>query len=80
MASLYASESMELTYDAPVFILTMTHTPDGKGSFENRFNPTFVDNFHKCLDVVLERADGPAALVITSKGKFFSNVRETKSR
>eukprot|EP01111_Echinosteliopsis_oligospora_P012761 TRINITY_DN4410_c0_g1_i3.p1 TRINITY_DN4410_c0_g1~~TRINITY_DN4410_c0_g1_i3.p1 ORF type:complete len:249 (+),score=71.57 TRINITY_DN4410_c0_g1_i3:25-771(+) len=38
---------------------------------ENKFNPTFMSNFHKALDY-LESLKGPCGVVITSDGKFFS--------
>lgn len=39
---------------------------------ENRFNPSFVQDISKSLAVV-EEAGHPKALVITGRGKFFSN-------
>lgn len=39
---------------------------------ENRFNRAFVDGFHRALDTI-ESTTGPAALVVTGEGKFFSN-------
>lgn len=39
---------------------------------ENRFNPTFCNDFSNAVAVV-EKAEHPKALVITGKGKFFSN-------
>src|SRR4051812_33691258 len=39
---------------------------------ENRFNPAFLDAADAALDAV-EAADGPATLVLTGEGKFFSN-------
>ena len=39
---------------------------------ENRFNPTTLDGLEAALDQV-EKIDGPAALVLTGGGKFFSN-------
>lgn len=39
---------------------------------ENRFNRESVDALHGALDEV-EAAEGPAALVTTGEGKFFSN-------
>lgn len=39
---------------------------------ENRFNPDTLDGLEAALDQV-EKIDGPAALVLTGEGKFFSN-------
>lgn len=39
---------------------------------ENRFNREFVDLLHGALDTI-EATTGPAALVVTGEGKFFSN-------
>jgi enoyl-CoA hydratase/carnithine racemase len=39
---------------------------------ENRFNPTTLDGLDAALDQV-EAIEGPAALVLTGEGKFFSN-------
>jgi enoyl-CoA hydratase/carnithine racemase len=48
-----------------VFVLTMV-------AEENRFNPTMLDAFDKALSEV-EASEGPAAVVLTGEGKFFSN-------
>jgi enoyl-CoA hydratase/carnithine racemase len=39
---------------------------------ENRFNPAMLDALGSALDQV-EAEDGPAAVVLTGEGKFFSN-------
>src|SRR4051794_27459553 len=39
---------------------------------ENRFHPDVLDALDAALDGI-EEADGPAALVLTGEGKFFSN-------
>jgi enoyl-CoA hydratase/carnithine racemase len=39
---------------------------------ENRFNPTVLDGLEAALSEV-ETSEGPAALVLTGEGKFFSN-------
>lgn len=39
---------------------------------ENRFSPDFIDGFHEALDVV-DKAEGPRALVTVGTGKFYSN-------
>lgn len=51
--------------EGDVFILQMDEG-------ENRFNRTSVDALHAALDEV-EASTGPAALVVTGTGKFFSN-------
>lgn len=76
MAPLLSFASMHLskaTDAADVYVLTLTHSPDGKGNFENRFNRTFTEDFHAALDFLEAETSGPAALVVTSQGKFFSN-------
>ncbi len=39
---------------------------------ENRFNPSFLDEFEATLSE-LETSEGPLAVVLTGEGKFFSN-------
>jgi Delta3-Delta2-enoyl-CoA isomerase len=51
--------------DGVVTVLTMN-------SGENRLNPTMVAAINAELDAV-EATDGPAAVVVTGTGKFFSN-------
>lgn len=55
----------ELERDGDVWVLRMD---DG----ENRFNRGSIDSLHACLDQV-EATVGPAALVTTGTGKFYSN-------
>lgn len=43
---------------------------------ENRFHPDWIDSVHALLDEV-ESVEGPAALVTTSTGKFFTNGLDT---
>ena len=63
----------ELTHDDPIFTLTMN-------AGENRFTVDFLRAMHAQLDTVLERAgDGPAALVITGAGKYWSNGIDLES-
>ncbi|GAA5067774.1 enoyl-CoA hydratase-related protein [Nocardia callitridis] len=45
---------------------------EGQTDGDNRFHPDWVDEFHSLLDEV-ERSEGPAALVTTAEGKFYSN-------
>jgi Delta3-Delta2-enoyl-CoA isomerase len=54
-----------LQRDGDVFVLTLT---DG----ENRFDPDTVAAIDAALDEV-EASDGPAALVTTGEGRYFSN-------
>jgi len=56
---------IDLERDGEVFVLRMR---DG----ENRFSPAFLAAWHAALDEV-EKAPGPAALVTTGEGKFYSN-------
>jgi len=71
--------AMTSSVDSPVLIRR-----DDKGIFtltlnagENRFNPGFIKHLNDALDVV-EKSEGPAALVITSSSpKFFSNGLDT---
>lgn len=55
----------ELERDGDVFILTMDEG-------DNRYNPTSLTRLHELLDEV-ENVSGPAALVTTGTGKFYSN-------
>ncbi len=56
---------MQLDRDGEVFVL---HMRDG----ENRVQPEFVASWNAALDEV-EKHAGPAALVSTGEGKFYSN-------
>lgn len=56
---------IRLERDGPVFVLRMR---DG----ENRFDDAFLKDVHAALDEV-ERSSGPAALVTTGEGRFYSN-------
>lgn len=56
---------IDLRREGDVFVL---HLDEG----ENRFNRTSVDAIHGALDEA-EGSTGPAALVVTGTGKFFSN-------
>ncbi|MEU4342548.1 enoyl-CoA hydratase-related protein [Nocardia sp. NPDC023852] len=49
---------------------------DGQTDSENRFHPNWIDEFHGLLDQV-ESFEGPAALVTTADGKFYSNGLDT---
>lgn len=55
----------ELRNDGPVFVLDL-------GEDENRFSPDWITTVHGHLDTVVDHS-GPAALVTTGRGKFFSN-------
>jgi enoyl-CoA hydratase/carnithine racemase len=56
---------IELERRGDVFVLQMR-------SGENRFAPPFLDAFDRALDAV-EGTRGPAALVTSGEGKFYSN-------
>lgn len=56
---------IDVTRDEDVFVLRMT-------AGENRFNPTMLEAFDRALTEV-EDHEGPAAVVLTGEGKFFSN-------
>jgi enoyl-CoA hydratase/carnithine racemase len=56
---------IDLTRDGDVFVLRMC-------AGENRFNRSSIDALHGALDEALS-GEGPAALVLTGDGKFFSN-------
>ncbi|WP_040686892.1 enoyl-CoA hydratase-related protein [Nocardia vinacea] len=49
---------------------------EGQTDSENRFHPDWIDAFHGLLDQV-EASEGPAALVTTASGKFYSNGLDT---
>lgn len=57
--------NFELTRDVDVFVLRMKND-------ENRFNPDSIAAINAALDEV-EGSTGPAALVTTGEGKFYSN-------
>jgi enoyl-CoA hydratase/carnithine racemase len=56
---------IEVERNGDVFVLRMV-------ADENRFNPGLLEAFDAALTQV-EQADGPAAIVLTGEGKFFSN-------
>ena len=56
---------MRIERDGDVFVLHLTHD-------DNRFNPDSDAQWNEALDEV-EASDGPAALVTTGTGKFYSN-------
>jgi enoyl-CoA hydratase/carnithine racemase len=55
----------DLQKEGDVFLLRMV-------AGENRFNGDFIEGLNRALDEV-ERSQGPAALVTTGEGKFYSN-------
>jgi len=57
--------SIDLDREGHVWVLHLREA-------ENRFNRTSVDAIHAALDTI-EASDGPAAMVTTGEGKFFSN-------
>ena len=60
-----SNERAVLTWEGDVAVLRLTHD-------ENRFHPDMLEAVEGALDAV-EAREGPAALVITGEGKFFSN-------
>jgi hypothetical protein len=65
---------IELKRHDAVFVMQMR-------ADENRFHPAFLAAVQRALDEV-EQADGPAALVTTGTGRFYSNgtVRPPRTR
>ncbi|BAH54566.1 enoyl-CoA hydratase/isomerase family protein [Rhodococcus opacus] len=63
-----------LDRDGDVFILYLGN--EGETDNENRFHPDWIDATHAALDEV-EASEGPAALVTTATGKFFTNGLDT---
>lgn len=57
-----------------VFVLSLGN--EGQTDSENRFGHEWLDQTHALLDTV-EASSGPAALVTTATGKFFSNGLDT---
>lgn len=60
-----------------VWVLQLQASRTDKGSYENKFTPSLIMEIDRALDQVLKIASNkpnePCALVLTSKGKFFSN-------
>ncbi|MGW0248858.1 enoyl-CoA hydratase-related protein [Nocardia goodfellowii] len=63
-----------LEREGDVFVLYLG--TEGQTDNENRFHPDWIDQVHALLDEV-EASEGPAALVTTATGKFFSNGLDT---
>lgn len=59
-----------LDREGEVFVLYLGN--EGQTDSENRFHPDWIEEVHDLLDKV-EAAAGPAALVTTATGKFYSN-------
>ena len=57
-----------------VYVLSLGN--EGQTDSENRFGHEWLDETHALLDTV-EASSGPAALVTTATGKFFSNGLDT---
>ena len=55
-----------------VRVIALHASPNAKGDLENRFTPDLIREVNALLDAVLAD-EAPIALVITGKGKFFSN-------
>ena len=67
-----ADDILQLDRDGPVWILRLD-------ADENRFNTRSVAALHRALDAI-EATPGPAALVTTGTGKFFSNGLDLDGR
>lgn len=63
-----------LERDGNVFVLSLGN--EGQTDDENRFSHQWIDETHALLDTVAA-TEGPAALVTTATGKFFSNGLDT---
>ncbi|WP_328409624.1 enoyl-CoA hydratase-related protein [Nocardia sp. NBC_00403] len=63
-----------LSREGDVFVVYLGN--EGQTNSENRFHPDWIDEFHGLLDEV-EASEGPAALVTTATGKFYSNGLDT---
>ncbi|MEV0945975.1 enoyl-CoA hydratase/isomerase family protein [Rhodococcus sp. NPDC049939] len=63
-----------LDREGDVFILYLGN--EGETDNENRFHPDWIDAANALLDEV-EASEGPAALVTTATGKFFTNGLDT---
>ncbi|WP_327112950.1 enoyl-CoA hydratase-related protein [Nocardia sp. NBC_01730] len=63
-----------LEREGEVFVVYLGN--EGQTDSENRFHPNWIDEFHGLLDRV-ENSEGPAALVTTASGKFYSNGLDT---
>ncbi|GGL24723.1 enoyl-CoA hydratase/isomerase family protein [Nocardia jinanensis] len=63
-----------LERDGNVFVLSLGN--EGQTDSENRFSHEWIDETHALLDTVAA-SEGPAALVTTATGKFFSNGLDT---
>ncbi|MFN3601873.1 MAG: enoyl-CoA hydratase/isomerase family protein [Dietzia sp.] len=55
-----------------VFVLRFSEPEDPADAPDNAFSPEFLDSLDAALDEV-EASEGPAALVTTGAGKFYSN-------
>ncbi len=62
----------QLHRDGDVFVLDLGSGRDGGGNPENRFSPEWLTELDVLLDEV-QASSGPAALVTTGRGKFYSN-------
>ena len=63
-----------LERDGNVFVLALG--TEGQTDSENRFGHEWIEQIHEHLDTV-QASTGPAALVTTATGKFFSNGLDT---
>mmetsp|Transcript_18333 Transcript_18333/g.29831 ORF Transcript_18333/g.29831 Transcript_18333/m.29831 type:complete len:253 (-) Transcript_18333:83-841(-) len=60
-----------------VSLITLQSTLNERGEYENCFTPSLINIIHRLLDEIIA-TEGPAAIVFTSKGKFFSNGHDIK--
>jgi len=65
-------------FDGGVWVMTLQCSPDAKGNFQNRFEPELMLEVDGAISRILDfrandGSDDPCAIVLTSKGKFFSN-------
>jgi Delta3-Delta2-enoyl-CoA isomerase len=63
-----------LERDGDVYVLSFGSREVAES--ENRFHPDWIDEFHALLDEVAAH-EGPAALVTTATGKFYTNGLDT---
>lgn len=63
-----------LSFSEGVWVIELQAAETPKRHFENTFTPALISSINGCLDKIEASAyEGPAALVVTSTGKFFSN-------
>ena len=61
-------------FEDGVWTVELQATRTKKGHFQNTFTPSLIKAINSCLDEIEASSfDGPASLLVTSVGKFFSN-------